>query len=62
LDRARTLAGGTDETEILLQPTPDEPATLEQALADLPRLISGRRASAAMNVAADTGASKDDST
>lgn len=62
LDRARTLAGGTDETEILLQPTPDEPATLEQTLADLPRLISGRRASAAMNVAADTGASKDDST
>ena len=61
-DRARMLAGGADEIESLLQRTPDEPATLEQALAELPRLISNRRTTAAMTVADDTGARKDGST
>jgi uncharacterized protein (TIGR02266 family) len=61
-DRARMLAGGADEIESLLQSTPDEPATLEQALAELPRLISTRRTTAAMTVVDDKGASKDGST
>jgi hypothetical protein len=56
------LLGGTDEIESLLQHTPDEPTTLEQALADLPRLISTRRTTAAMNAADDTGANKDRTT
>lgn len=58
-DRARMLAGGADEIESLLQRTPQEPATLEQALAELPRLISNRRTTAAMTVAEDKGANKD---
>jgi hypothetical protein len=57
-DRARMLTGGADELESLLQRTPDEPATLEQALADLPRLISNRRTTAAMNVADETTGTK----
>lgn len=57
-DRARMLLGGTDEIESLLQRTPEEPATLEQALAELPRLISNRRTTAAMNVSDDTAANK----
>jgi molecular chaperone DnaK len=61
-DRARMLLGGTDEIESLLQRTPDEPVTLEQALADLPRLISNRRTTAAMNAADDPGANKDRTT
>jgi len=61
-DRARMLAGGTDEIESLLQRTPEEPTTLEQALADLPRLIFARRTTAAMNAADDTGANKDGTT
>jgi hypothetical protein len=56
------LAGGTDEIESLLQRTPEEPTTLEQALADLPRLIFARRTTAAMNAADDTGANKDGTT
>jgi len=62
LDRARMLAGGADDLESLLQRTPDEPATLEQALAELPRLISSRRTTAAMTVADDTSASKNGAT
>ena len=61
-DRARMLAGGTDEIEPLLQRAPDEPVTLEQALAELPRLISNRRTTAAMNVTDDTAANKDGTT
>jgi uncharacterized protein (TIGR02266 family) len=48
-DRARMLAGGTDDVEALLQRAPDEePVTLERALAELPRMVSGRRTTAAM--------------
>ncbi|HJX62322.1 MAG TPA: PilZ domain-containing protein [Polyangia bacterium] len=61
-DRARMLLGGTDEIESLLQRTPDEPTTLEQALADLPRLISNRRTTAAINVSDDPGANKEGTT
>jgi uncharacterized protein (TIGR02266 family) len=61
-DRARMLAGGTDDIESLLQRTPEEPATLEQALAELPRLVSNRRTTAAMTVADDVGANKEGST
>ena len=61
-DRARMLAGAVDELESLLQRTPDEPSTLEQALADLPRLVSNRRTTAAMNAADDTGGAKNGST
>jgi molecular chaperone DnaK len=61
-DRARILAGGADDIESLLQRTPDEPATLEQALAELPRLVSNRRTTAAITVADDTGANKEGST
>jgi molecular chaperone DnaK len=61
-DRARMLAGGADDIESLLQRTPEEPATLEQALAELPRLVSNRRTTAAMTVADDTGANKEGST
>jgi molecular chaperone DnaK len=57
-DRARMLTGGADEIESLLQRTPDEPATLEQALAELPRLLSPRRTTAAMSVADDTSGTK----
>lgn len=52
-DRARMLAGGADELESLLQRGPDEAHTLEHALADLPRILSPRRTTAAMNVADD---------
>lgn len=61
-DRARMLTGGADEIESLLQRTPEEPTTLEQALTELPRLISNRRTTAAMSVADDTGGTKDGST
>jgi molecular chaperone DnaK len=61
-ERARMLLGGTDEIESLLQRTPDEPTTLEQALADLPRLISSRRTTAAMSATDDTGARRDGTT
>ena len=57
-DRARMLTGGVDEIESLLQRTPDEPATLEQALAELPRLISPRRTTTAMNVTDETSETK----
>jgi len=52
------LTGGVDEIESLLQRTPDEPATLEQALAELPRLISPRRTTTAMNVTDETSETK----
>ena len=61
-DRARMLAGGADDLEALLQRTPDEPTTLEQALAELPRLISSRRTTAAMSVVDDKGGAKDGAT
>ena len=61
-DRARMLTGGAEEIESLLQRTPEEPATLEQALAELPRLISNRRTTAAMTVAEEAGVSKDGAT
>jgi molecular chaperone DnaK len=57
-DRARMLTGGADEIESLLQRTPDEPVTLEQALAELPRMLSPRRTTAAMSVADDPGGTK----
>ncbi len=53
LDRARVLAGRMD-AEGLLSRDVEEPPTLEQALADLPRLIHGRRTTAAIRVAADS--------
>jgi hypothetical protein len=56
------LTGGAEEIESLLQRTPEEPATLEQALAELPRLISNRRTTAAMTVAEEAGVSKDGAT
>jgi molecular chaperone DnaK len=61
-DRARMLAGGADDLESLLQPTPDEPSTLEQALAELPRLVSNRRTTAAMSTADGKGGAKDGAT
>ena len=61
-DRARMLAGGADELESFLQRTPEEPATLEQALAELPRLISNRRTTAVMNVPDDKGGNKEGTT
>jgi uncharacterized protein (TIGR02266 family) len=40
LDRARVLSSRTDDLEALLAPDPEEsPATLSQALAELPRLL-----------------------
>jgi hypothetical protein len=47
------LVGGSDEIDTLLQSTPEEPPTLEKALADLPRMLSPRRTAAAMNIAGD---------
>ena len=61
-DRARMLAGGADELESLLQRTPDEPSTLEQALAELPRMLSNRRMTAVMSTVDDKGGSKEGST
>lgn len=42
-DRARLLAARTDDVESLLAPDNDEPLTLDQALAELPRLLAGNR-------------------
>jgi molecular chaperone DnaK len=58
-DRARMLAGGADELESLLQRAPDEPSTLEQALDDLPRMLSNRRTTAAMSTVDDKGGAKE---
>ena len=52
VDRARMLAGG-DDVESLLQSTPDEPATLEKALAELPRML--RRSTVSINVTDESG-------
>jgi molecular chaperone DnaK len=43
LERARVLSARTEDIEMLLGSEPDEPATLSQALDDLPRLLAGRR-------------------
>jgi uncharacterized protein (TIGR02266 family) len=43
VERARLLANRTDDLEALLAAEPEEPATLAAALAELPRLLSGRR-------------------
>jgi uncharacterized protein (TIGR02266 family) len=44
LDRARVLSSRTDDLDALLAPDPEEsPATLSQALAELPRLLSGKK-------------------
>jgi uncharacterized protein (TIGR02266 family) len=44
LDRARTLSARTDDLDALLAPdTDDSPATLAQALAELPRLLAGKK-------------------
>jgi molecular chaperone DnaK len=45
-DRARTLAARVDNLDDLLIKEPDEAVTLEQALADLPRFLQGRRSTA----------------
>lgn len=52
VERARLLAGD-DDVESLLQTAPEEPVTLERALADLPRLI--RRTTVSINVVEDSG-------
>jgi len=57
-DRARMLVGGIEDVESLLQRAPEEPATLEQALAELPRMLSNRRTTAAMNVVDDPDRNK----
>jgi uncharacterized protein (TIGR02266 family) len=44
-DRARALASRVDDVESLRARDKDEPATIEQALADLPRLLGQRRQS-----------------
>lgn len=61
-DRARMLAGGADDLESLLQRAPDEPSTLEQALAELPRMLSNRRTTAAMSTADEKGGNKNGAT
>ena len=61
-DRARMLTGGADELESLLQRTPDEPVTLAQALAELPRMVSSRRTTAAMNIPDDKSGTKNGAT
>jgi uncharacterized protein (TIGR02266 family) len=62
-DRARMLAGNADEVESLLQRTPEEgPATLERALAELPRILSGRRTAPSMAAVADADGNKTGST
>jgi uncharacterized protein (TIGR02266 family) len=43
LERARVLSARTEDIEMLLGSEPEEPATLSQALDDLPRLLAGRR-------------------
>jgi hypothetical protein len=46
MERARLLASKNEgDIESLLASEPEEPATLKQALAELPRLVSGRRMS-----------------
>lgn len=52
VDRARMLAAD-DDVESLLQTTPEEPVTLEKALADLPRMI--RRTTVSINVVDEGG-------
>ncbi len=42
LDRARLLSARTDDLDALLAPDQEEPATLSQALQELPRLLSRR--------------------
>jgi uncharacterized protein (TIGR02266 family) len=54
LERARVLSARTDDLEGLLAPEPEEPAaTLSQALDDLPRLLAGRRPTAAVRTLPD---------
>jgi len=43
LDRARVLAARTEDVEMLLTSEPQAPATLTEALEDLPRLLAGGR-------------------
>jgi uncharacterized protein (TIGR02266 family) len=43
LERARALSARTDDLEALLAADPEPPATLAQALDDLPRLLAGKR-------------------
>jgi uncharacterized protein (TIGR02266 family) len=52
LDRARMLAGRM-EVDSLVARDDEEAPTVEQALADLPRLIYGRRTTTAIRVVAD---------
>jgi len=59
-DRARMLAGGADELESLLQRAPEDAPTLEHALAELPRMLSTRRTTAAMTTVDDKGERKDE--
>jgi uncharacterized protein (TIGR02266 family) len=43
IDRARILARGVDDVEVLRKRERDEPPTLEAALAQLPRLLATKR-------------------
>lgn len=64
-DRARVLSSRTDDLDALLAADPaEEPATLAQALAELPRLIAGRRGTGLIRIPVEengTAATNDDS-
>jgi uncharacterized protein (TIGR02266 family) len=59
LDRARALAGRSEEVEALLGADPEEPRpTLDDALAELPRFLSGKKGSGLIRLPADDAAKK----
>jgi uncharacterized protein (TIGR02266 family) len=62
LERARALAARADDVEALLGPDPEEPRpTLDAALAELPRLLSGRKGSGLMRLPPDDDKKKPES-
>jgi uncharacterized protein (TIGR02266 family) len=56
LERARSLSARTDDLEALLAPDHAPPATLAQALEDLPRLLAGKRGTGSVRVLGDAAA------